>query len=315
MKLSTIAKIFPIILIAAVILLFTGSTTGNKFLNFPKQFSDVIGPESPGPKTAVVVPLFGEVSESWANNVEKALKDPQNDLVVLWIESPGGGVMETKILTHKIQAYQKTYNKPIYVYSERILASGAYWVAATFDKIIVSPASYSGSIGVYLERDDVSDYYLKQGVKINFIASDSTKVIGNPAIPMKNWERVHWQKEIKQAFLNFMAHVWYYRQNKLILAYDIRNGKLTNTYKDTVSAATQFRFIANGLVYDAQHSLAYGLVDQIMYFDEFVKSLQSKGYKVVTLKGTEILDFYPIDSAQVHQKQLSLKIWDKLRVE
>ena len=46
-------------------------------------------------KTAVIVPLFGEVSEKWTIDVETALQNPQSNLVVLWIERPGGGVEET----------------------------------------------------------------------------------------------------------------------------------------------------------------------------------------------------------------------------
>ena len=37
-------------------------------------------------KTAVIVQLFGMVLESWANATEKALKDPEHDLVILWID-------------------------------------------------------------------------------------------------------------------------------------------------------------------------------------------------------------------------------------
>ena len=247
-------------------------------------------------KTAIIVPLSGVVSGNWAIDVENALKNPQCALVVLWIESPGGGVTETLLLTHKLKVFQKKYNKSIYVYSERILASGAYWVASTFEKIVISPAGHAGSIGVYMVRADYSDLYDMLGLKYHYIASDSTKVMGNNATPMKDWERDYWQWAISSIHNVFMNHVWTYRSTQLINAYKFRNLVGVKTRQDTLSAANQFRQIANGSLYNAKYSVLAGLVDEVMYFDEFMEVLQSNGYITMTIKGKVIDDFYPFSN-------------------
>ena len=266
-------------------------------------------------KAAIIVPLFGVVSEKWAIDVEKALQNPQCSLVVLWIESPGGSVTETKLLTHKLIVFQKKYNKPVYVYSEKILASGAYWVASTFEKIIISPAGYAGSIGVYMERPDYSELYDKLGLKYYYIVSDSTKVMGNSAIPMKDWEREHWQWTINSAHIAFMSHIWTYRLTQLIDAYKFRNKMDVKTYQDTLLVASQFKQIANGILYSPKYALLAGLVDNVMYFDEFMRILQSSGFTTITIDGKVITEFYPSSDKENSEKKLKQEVWNHLQAK
>lgn len=269
-------------------------------------------------EVAVVVPLFGAVSEKWAVAVEAALQNPRYSLVILWIESPGGGVVETKILVHKLQTFQKKYNKPIYIYSERILASGAYWVASTFEKIIISPAGSAGSIGVYMRRVDASEFYKKLGLTIHYIASDSTKVIGNDASKMPEWERAHWQASIDAIHLEFMQHVWKYRKVQLRNSCrDLleRYGASTKSVTDMIVFNDYFRYIANGFAYDAKMAYMFGLVDNVMYFDDFVSTLQSMGYTVITVDGKIITEFYPFEDKDVYKKKMKRKVRDHLQVK
>lgn len=312
-------KLIRILLILMLIGVFSGCSG---CVNIPGLFSgnsfDVIHAELSAPvltKTAIIVPLFGEVSEKWAVDVEKALKNPQCSLVVLWIESSGGSVIETKILTHKLQAYQKKYKKLIYIYSERILASGAYWVASTFDKIIISPAGYTGSIGVYMVRTDYSGLYDMLGLKYHYIVSDSTKVMGNNSTPMKDWERDYWQWRIAEVHTAFMNHIWAHRSTHLINSYKFRNRMIVKTYQDTLLVWYQFRQIANGLLYTDEYAMSFGLIDGVMYFDDFVAALQEDGYIVITIKGKVIDNFYPFNNKDNLKKKQEQEVWDHLQVD
>lgn len=305
-----------LLIFTTIFLLFPGCIGIPRIITNNKANS--LNAELPTPKftkTAIIVPLFGEVSEKWAIDAEKALQNPQCSLVVLWIESPGGSVTETKILTHKLEAFQKKYNKPIYIYSERILASGAYWIASTFDKIIISPAGHTGSIGVYMVRADYSGLYDMLGLKYYYIASDSTKVMGNNATPMKNWEKGYWQWRINITHITFMNHIWTHRSTQIINSYKFRNWVTVKTRQDTLLVANQFRRIANGLLYNAEYAISYGLIDDIMYFDDFVYILQSNGYKVVTADGKVIDNFYPFSSKDGSMKTLKQEVWDHLQVK
>lgn len=245
-------------------------------------------------KTAVVIKFSGIVSEDWATDFEKAISGPKYDLVVLWIESLGGGLATTKLLSHKLEVYQKKYDKPVYIYSERQLASGAYWIASAFDSIYISPAGYTGSIGVYMLRIDAREFYKKWGLTLHYIASDSTKIMGNGASEMKDWEREYWQWHIDVAHANFMSHVWKHRKVQLCTSYKVLKLRSVSTMKDTIMVADHFRQVANGLAYDSKLAYTLGLIDGYMYFDEFVAMLQNRGYTVKTVKGEIIEDFYPI---------------------
>lgn len=269
-------------------------------------------------KTAVIVPLWGTVSEEWAIDVEKALKNPKNDLIVLKIESPGGSVSETILLLRKISFYQKKYNKQICIYSEKLLASGAYWVASTFKPVIMSPIGYAGSIGVYIERTDYSERLKKLGIRIYLIASDSTKISGHSSVPMNEKTLKNLQKSVNNTHRLFMQYIWHYRAPQLISAYKTRNwpfGKV-KTFQDTILVQQQFRQIANGSVYPAQEALKYGLVDGVVFFDTFIKNLQMKGYTTVLLNGQLIKDFYPMTEHEWIEKQKVTKyIKERLQVK
>jgi len=259
-------------------------------------------------KVAVIVKFSGIVSEEWAIAFEKAISDPKYDLVVLWIESPGGGLTTTKILAHKLETYKKKYNKTIFVYSERLLASGAYWIASSVDKIFISPAGRAGSIGVYMVRVDASEFYRKWGIKFHYIASDSTKVMGNDASKMAEWERKYWQASINRAHHDFMLQVWKHRKvqlrnscHNLLSLYGVDTVKIT----DSVVFYDYFRYIANGLPYSAEEALFLGLIDGHMYFDRFVTMLYDYGYVVVTFEGKIIDngDFYPMVKEKKKEKE------------
>ena len=310
-------KLIKILLTLVLIAVFSGCSGCigiSKILLKNDSIRAELLPDQVQTKTAIIVPLFGEVSEKWAINVEKVLENPRCSLVVLWIESPGGSVTETILLTHKLKTFQKKYNKPIYIYSERILASGAYWVASTFDKIIISPAGHAGSIGVYMVRADYSRLYDMLGLKYHYIASDSTKVMGNNTTSMKDWEKEYWQWRIDLVHITFMNHIWTYRSTQIINSYKFRNWVVVRTPQDTLQVANQFRQIANGLLYDSKYAMSFGLIDGVMYFDDFIKALQSDGFVVITIEGKVINDFYPLSDKNNFKEKLKQEVWDRIQV-
>jgi len=286
-------KHWAILLTIALCFMITGCVVPKLSTNIDSTMVEMAEPVKL-PKTAVVVKFSGIVSEDWAIDFEKAISNPKYNLVVLWIESPGGGLATTKLLSHKLKVYQKKYNKPVYVYSERLLASGAYWIASTFDSIYISPAGYTGSIGVYILRIDAREFYKKWGVTLHYIASDSTKVMGNDASEMKDWEREYWQWVIDVAHVEFMNYVWKHRKEQLCTSYKMLKGRSVNTMQDTIMVADQFRQVANGLLYNNKFAYSFGLIDGSMYFDNFIKMLQTDGYTIITTNGEIIEDFYPV---------------------
>lgn len=95
--------------------------------------------------------LFTQVSgassyELLAKDFHLALEDPNVQAIVLNIDSPGGEVNGCAEFADMI--YEARGTKPIIAYASGDAASGAYWIAAAADEIVVSKTSSLGSIGV-----------------------------------------------------------------------------------------------------------------------------------------------------------------------
>ena len=95
--------------------------------------------------------LFTQVSgassyELLAKDFTQAVENPDVKAIVLNIDSPGGevnGCAEFADMIHEARGA-----KPIIAYASGDAASGAYWIAAAADEIVVSKTSALGSIGV-----------------------------------------------------------------------------------------------------------------------------------------------------------------------
>ena len=95
--------------------------------------------------------LFTQVSgassyELLAKDFTQAVENPDVKAIVLNIDSPGGevnGCAEFADMIHEARGV-----KPIIAYASGDAASGAYWIAAAADEIVVSKTSALGFIGV-----------------------------------------------------------------------------------------------------------------------------------------------------------------------
>ncbi|KAF8818072.1 S49 family peptidase [Rickettsia endosymbiont of Cardiosporidium cionae] len=84
--------------------------------------------------------------EKILNEFDSCITDSTIDSIILDIDSPGGEVNGCLEVSEYI--YSRRGIKPITAYASGDVASGAYWIAAAADKIVVNPTSNIGSIGV-----------------------------------------------------------------------------------------------------------------------------------------------------------------------
>ena len=80
--------------------------------------------------------------------LRQALSDDSVKAVVLRVDSPGGSVFASEVIAHEIQALQAA-GKPVVASMGSVAASGGYWISVVADKIVASPATVTGSIGVF----------------------------------------------------------------------------------------------------------------------------------------------------------------------
>ncbi len=75
------------------------------------------------------------------------MKKERVKAVLLYIDSPGGGAIDSDLIYQAIMRYKSAYNVPIYAYTPGLCASGGYMIACSADKIYASPSSIVGSVG------------------------------------------------------------------------------------------------------------------------------------------------------------------------
>ncbi len=130
------------------------------------------------------------------------------DAIVLHIRSGGGyafKVEETARLIESIAA-----KKAIYAYTDVMLASAAYWIAAGCDGIYASPSSTVGSVGVYIDVYDYQEYYKKAGIEHLVIRSGDRKARALDG-QLDEQEMKAMQEEVELCHKQFIEHVQKHR--------------------------------------------------------------------------------------------------------
>lgn len=98
--------------------------------------------------------LFGEQSpgnigaDSTARLLRRARNDESVRAVVLRVDSPGGSAFAAEVIADEVQALRDA-GKPVVASMSSVAASGGYSISMNADKLFASPATITGSIGVF----------------------------------------------------------------------------------------------------------------------------------------------------------------------
>lgn len=86
--------------------------------------------------------------DSTAGLLRKARNDDSVKAVVLRVDSPGGSALAAELIADEIKALQAD-GKPVVASMSSVAASGGYAISMDADRIFASPATITGSIGVF----------------------------------------------------------------------------------------------------------------------------------------------------------------------
>ena len=86
--------------------------------------------------------------ESTAELLRRAREDESVKAVVLRVDSPGGSVFASRMIGGEVEAL-KAAGKPVVASMSSSAASGGYWISMAADRIVASPMTITGSIGVF----------------------------------------------------------------------------------------------------------------------------------------------------------------------
>ncbi|HII83445.1 MAG TPA: signal peptide peptidase SppA [Methanobacterium subterraneum] len=232
--------------------------------------------------TVAIVPVQGEIAYSQSNilgggvtspktiteGIKQAEKDGSVSAIVLDVNSPGG----SPVASEEIMNVVKNAKKPVVVWISDIGASGAYLVASPADKIVASPSSIVGSIGVILSLTDLSGLYQKIGVNQYAIKAGEYKDMGASYRNLTPEEERMLQEMVNQDYEYFIKQV-------------AENRKLDLDY---------VRSIAEGKIYTGTQAKELKLIDETGDREKAIESAARLGgikgdYEVITITPTETL--------------------------
>ncbi len=198
--------------------------------------------------------------------------------VILRVNSPGGGVVESAEIHKKLIELQKDSKKPVYISMGSMAASGGYYISTAAKKIYASPETLTGSLGVIMEGINYKGLADKYGVDFVTIKSGKYKDIMSPTRKMTEEERNILQSMIDNSYQGFVKVISEGRH----LSVD------------------QVKQIADGRVYDGRQAKELKLIDGFGYLDDVITQMKTdeklKGAKVV--RYTESLGFGSLFSFQ-----------------
>ncbi|SHG19339.1 signal peptide peptidase SppA [Ornithinibacillus halophilus] len=185
--------------------------------------------------------------------LEEAGKDSSVDGIVLRVNTPGGGVVESAEIHDKILEVKAEYEKPIYVSMGNTAASGGYYISAPVDKIVAHPATLTGSIGVIMEGYDLSGLTEDLGIEFNTIKSGEFKDIMSFSREMTEEERELLQAMVDDMYDDFVQV--------------IVDGR--GMSEETV------RTLGDGRVYTGSQAKENNLVDELGSLDDTIEMMET----------------------------------------
>ncbi|MEL6230271.1 MAG: signal peptide peptidase SppA [Cyanobacteria bacterium J06627_3] len=130
-----------------------------------------------------------------SDTLRQVRKDDAIQAVVLRVNSPGGSAIASEIIAHEVELLAA--EKPVIVSMGNYAASGGYMIAAPGDQIFATPATITGSIGVYGLRLNFKEIANRNGVTWDIIKTAKLADIDTISRPQSESEL-----KLQQEFVN-----------------------------------------------------------------------------------------------------------------
>ena len=205
-------------------------------------------------------------SDSLARLLREALHNDSIKAVVLRIDSPGGSVFASEVIRREVDALRKA-GKPVVASMSSVAASGGYYIAMDADEIWASPATLTGSIGVFAVFPTVEHTLNKFGITIDGVGTTPLADALRLDRTMTDAGKAILQASVEHTYSEFVEHVAAAREKSF----------------DDIDA------VAQGRVWAGVDAAQHGLVDHLGSYKDALNAAAKraklgKDYKVEYLE-------------------------------
>ena len=163
----------------------------------------------------LIAPDSAFSAEKVVPQLEEAFADKDAKGVVLAIDSGGGTPVQAAIIHDEILQLKQKYHKKVVVVGEDLLASGAYFVAVSADKIFVNASTVTGSIGVIMASFGFPEVLKKIGIERRVYTAGDHKDRLDAFLPQGSEDTQKIHRVLDAVHDNFIQAVKLGRQDKL----------------------------------------------------------------------------------------------------
>ncbi len=219
--------------------------------------------------------------ETTASLIRRARLDDGVKALLLRIDSPGGSVLASEQIYRELNAFKAT-GRPYVVSMGDVAASGGYYIAAPADEIWASPATITGSIGIFAAFPTFDRALDKLGVSTDGVGTAPLSGAFRLDRPVGPDAGRLLQSTIERGYEEFLARV----------------GQGRKRTREQVDA------VAQGRVWAGEDAVRAGLVDRLGTFDDAVRSAAKRAALV---DGKYDVDYLEPDLSWTQQLALSVE--------
>lgn len=216
------------------------------------------------------------------NALVYAAKDEGAKRILLDVKSGGGavsGVSDTSDLVKRIDQGVK----PVFAFSDGMMASAAYWLGSSARRIEVGKVAEIGSIGVLLVHQAYAKMLEKAGITATVMRAGKYKALGNPYEELTDEAKAEIQDSLDQMYQLFGEHVAEARG---------------------VSYADFDRRMGQGRVFIGAAAVDVGLADAVSNFDKVMGAIQNgiDSEKSSPKYGANLVKEHPVKKSLTEQE-------------
>ena len=190
-------------------------------------------------------------SDTIVKNIRNAIKDNSVKALVLRVNSPGGDVWASELITNALNEF-KSSGRPIVTSMGDIAASGGVWVTTLSDEIWAKEETITGSIGVYGIIPTLDGIYEWAGIQVDGVTSTKAGE-WDERLPMPEYVSKAIQAGIDHTYDKFVSKV---AENRMVPDKEILS-------------------IAGGRIWSGEKAVQLGLVDKIGDLNDAIESAAS----------------------------------------